>query len=72
MNALAVLPDGHVVSGSYDKTLRVWDVETGKAVVTVYGDAAFHSLVCVDQHIIVAGDGLGNVWFIDLPELPQQ
>ena len=31
-------PDGrHVVSGSYDNTLKVWDVETGECVATLEG-----------------------------------
>ena len=31
-------PDGrHVVSGSYDNTLKVWDVATGKCVATLKG-----------------------------------
>lgn len=29
VSALAVLPDGRVVSGSYDRTLRVWEVDSG-------------------------------------------
>jgi len=65
--ALAVLPDGRLVSGSFDNTLRVWDVSTGRMLTAVYGDAAFLCVACADQHLIVAGDAAGNVWFIDLP-----
>ena len=71
VTALTALPDGCIVSGSEDKTLRVWDTQTGRIVATVYGDAAFYAVACVDRHLIVAGDGAGNVWFIDLPELPR-
>ena len=35
VNALAVLPDGRIVSGSDDKTLRVWDMQTGRTLATV-------------------------------------
>jgi len=69
VHAVAALPDGRVISGSDDKTLRIWDVPTERTLATVYGDASFLSVVCVDQHLIVAGDALGNVWFIDLPDL---
>jgi WD40 repeat protein len=33
-----VFPDGRrVVSGSFDKTLKVWDVATGECVATLEG-----------------------------------
>ena len=33
-----MLPDGRrVVSASIDNTLKVWDIETGKCVVTLRG-----------------------------------
>jgi WD40 repeat protein len=37
VKSLAVLPDGRVVSGSEDKTLRVWDLATGQSVMTLKG-----------------------------------
>jgi hypothetical protein len=33
----------------------------------VYGDVRFASVAVANQHLVVAGDTLGNVWFIDLP-----
>jgi WD40 repeat protein len=65
--AVAVLRDGRIVSGSDDHTLRVWDVANGQTLGTVYGDVSFTSVAVVNQHRIVAGDALGNVWFIDIP-----
>ena len=36
--SVAVFPDGRrVVSGSYDKTAKVWDAATGECVATLAG-----------------------------------
>jgi WD40 repeat protein len=67
ISSLAVFRDGRVVSASRDNTLRIWHVESGQAIATVYGDASFRSVAVVSEHLIVAGDAVGNVWFIDLP-----
>jgi WD40 repeat protein len=38
IKAVAVTPDGHrAVSGSDDKTLRLWDLETGQTIRTLQG-----------------------------------
>ena len=37
MNSVAYSPDGkHIVSGSDDRTVKVWDVATGKEVSAVF------------------------------------
>ena len=38
VNSVAIFPDGRrVVSGSDDKTAKVWDVATGECVATLAG-----------------------------------
>jgi len=67
MNACAVTPDGRrVVSSSYDKTLKVWDLATYACLLTHYGDAAY-TAVTADETSIVAGDLVGSIWFLDWP-----
>ena len=60
-----MLPDGRVVSGSDDQTVRMWDVDAGTCCM-VFGFAAFEA-VASSRGLLVAGDGFGNVWFVDLP-----
>lgn len=33
VSALAALPDGHALSGSYDGTLRLWELQSGESRV---------------------------------------
>ena len=59
-----MFPDGRrVVSGSTDKTLKVWDVATGECVATLEGHS--NSIYCVaifsDGRRIISGSGDGNL-----------
>ena len=47
VNCVAVLPDGRVVSGSSDNTLRVWDTDTGQCLQTLEGHTELVSCVAV-------------------------
>ena len=64
---VAVSADGRqAVSASYDKTLKVWDLETGALVATFTCDAAALCCALCDARRIVAGDRSGRVHFLSL------
>jgi WD40 repeat protein/serine/threonine protein kinase len=66
VTAVTVLPGGRIASGSRDYTIRLWDTDGSGAGGIVHADAPVFSLAAVDEQQLVAGDGLGNVWFIDV------
>ena len=41
--SVAVLPDGRLVSGSEDRTIRVWDIDLGQCVKVL----DLHTYVCI-------------------------
>jgi NACHT domain- and WD repeat-containing protein len=67
VSTVAVTPDGHrVVSGSSDKTLRVWELATGTCLKTLEGHTDLVKAVAVtsDGHLAVSGswDCTLRVW----------
>src|SRR5258705_5882703 len=67
VRAMAVTPDGrHVVSGSLDHTLRVWDLATGETETTLEGHKDWIRTVAVtpDGRHVVSGseDSTLRVW----------
>ncbi len=56
VSAVAVLADGRrALSGSYDNTLRLWDLETGKCLAEFTADAAITCVAFARDDLIVAG-----------------
>jgi WD40 domain-containing protein len=70
VTAVALSSDGRrAVSGSWDNTLRVWELKDGKELVTLTIDG--HVTACAlahDNRTIVAGDSFGRVHFLRLIE----
>jgi hypothetical protein len=60
VNACAVTPDGrHAVSASHDKTLKVWELATGRAVATLEGHTSGVEACAVtpdSRHMVSASD----------------
>ena len=46
MTALCALPDGRLASGSYDNTIRLWDVKTGAETARLEGHSDSVDALC--------------------------
>jgi WD40 repeat protein len=68
VSSLALTADGNrLFSGSFDGTVKVWDLEVGKAVLTLPGHAGGYGLaLSVDGKTLFAGDGGGAIRVWDL------
>ncbi|KAG1750616.1 WD40-repeat-containing domain protein [Suillus paluster] len=62
IRAVAVFPDRRMVTCSYDKTLRFWDLKTGRALKKMEGRAEVDTLaVSRDGKVIASGDEKGHL-----------
>ena len=71
VQALAVTADGKVISGSADKTLKVWNLDTGQCLKTLQGHTnVVAALTVIADGRVVSGshDGTLKVWNIDIGE----
>jgi hypothetical protein len=60
ISAVAISPDGQtLVSGCGDKTIKLWDVETGKFIRNLNGNAGEISSIAIspDGHFLAVGSG---------------
>ena len=66
---MALTADGkRAVSASEDKTLKVWDLDSGLPIATFHCDAPANCRAFADERRIVAGDDGGRVYFLVLEE----
>jgi WD40 repeat protein len=67
--SVAITPDGtKIVSGSYDKTIKVWDIASGRLLNTLEGHTSYVQSVAVtpDGTKIVSGSGDNTIRVWDL------
>ena len=66
MNSVAFSPDGtRIVTGSWDRTAKVWDARTGAPLLELKGTQTVNSVAfSPDGRRIVTGswDGTAKVW----------
>jgi WD40 repeat protein len=72
--AVAITPNGRpAVSGSGDRTLRVWDLESGEAIATFTGENGMCSCaIAPDRQTIITGDTAGRVHFLRIVEADEK
>ncbi len=62
VNAVALSADGkHALSGSGDKTLKLWDLASGELVAGFTADSSITALAVTASDRVVAGDALDKV-----------
>jgi WD40 repeat protein len=69
VSGVALTLDGRrVISASWDKTLKVWDLDNGLLLATFHCDAPARCCACADERRIVGGDDGGRVYILRLEE----
>jgi len=64
--AVALLPDGCLVSAGYDSTVRLWDLRTRMEITRLDFDAAILSLAVLPDGNLVAGDEIGRLHWLEI------
>ncbi|MBL8558793.1 MAG: AAA family ATPase [Hyphomonadaceae bacterium] len=64
VRALAVSPDGLLVSGSEDNSIQVWQLSTRSVIARLDIDAEVRSVVALPDRRYVVGDALGRMHWL--------
>ena len=64
VNSLSQFAENELVSGSWDGTAKIWDIETGKVKETLTGHTHAVSVLALDNGSIITGsqDGKIKIW----------
>jgi len=51
-----------LASGSYDKTIRIWNIDTGVTIKVLTGNSIYiNTLAVLPKGVLVSGDGNGGI-----------
>jgi WD40 repeat protein len=72
IEALAFVPGGEfLLSGSYDKTLKLWNLRNAQMVEEFHFDQPVHAVACASNGMVCVGLEGGQVCFLRLNNLPR-
>ena len=66
INTVCILDNDKIVSGSHDKTIKIWNSNTGECIKTLTGHTSFVNSVCIlNNDKIVSGshDKTIKIWY---------
>ena len=68
--SLIQLNSGNIVTGSYDQTIKVWDIKQGKCILSLNEKGYVFCLLEFEPNKILAGNSLNtiNLWDIENPK----